>query len=420
MEHLMMSKKERERKVVLKNVETGIYSLKEGAKRLKISYRQALRIKKRYKAEGDRGLTHRNRNRPSNRGICKELEQKILIRYQEAYEGFGPTFASEKLSEEGLRIKPETLRQVLIRAGLWSKKARKYKHRTRRERRARFGDLLQIDGSIHQWFSDDRYTCLLNAVDDASSTSYAIMRKEETTEGVFSLLKGWIEHYGIPKAVYVDRKSVYIGPKKLSEFEKVCKRLGIEVIKAYSPQAKGRVERSHGVYQDRLVKEIKLRQIQSIEEVNELLSSFFVEDLNRRFAKAPAKEESGHVMLEEGDALDDWICWEKEYVLQNDRTISRKKKIYQITSKNKSLRPKKGIKVKEHLDGSLTMYYEGEKVDFKELKQAPEKKKKEKELRERKSIKIDKTHPWRVFNPSRLKQSSRRKKQRWLCNVDIL
>ena len=409
MGHLTMSKKERRKKVVMENVKSGIYSLKEGARQMGVSYRQAIRIKSRYEAQGDQGLVHSRRGQPGG-GLAKVVKAGVLKAYAEQYEGFGPTLANEKLSKLGYQLSRETLRQWLIEAGMWQGRQRKYKHRNRRERRERFGDLLQIDGSHHQWFSEERYTCLLNAVDDATSTSYAIMREEETTEGVLSLLKGWIERYGIPKAVYVDLKSVYVGPKHLSVFETVCKRLGIEVIKAYSAQAKGRVERSHGVYQDRLVKEIKLQGLKDIEQVNKLLSEGFVDELNERFAKAPAKAETGHVRVQAGDDLDEWICWENQRVVQNDRTISYEGRCYQI--KSQGIRAGKRITVKRHLDGRITMRDQHTPISFEVLAQRPKQREIKKVLQEAKAGKPAEDHPWRAFHPGWLSKPNRNRASR--------
>ena len=145
-----------------------------------------------------------------------------------------------------------------------------------------------MDGSIHPWFGDKHgKKCLLNLVDDATTTTLSLMADGETTQVIMMVLKQWIERYGIPQSIYVDLKSVYIAPKELSVFEQACNRLGIEIIKAYSAPAKGRVERNHGVYQDRFVKELKLEGITTIEGANRLLIDSFIDELNEKFAKEP-------------------------------------------------------------------------------------------------------------------------------------
>ena len=398
MGHLLMSKKERRRQVVMSNVISGTYSLREGTRLLGLSYRQALRIKQRYELLGDSGLLHRRRGQASNRQFSDTFKSSVLARYQERYEGFGPTFASEKLAEDGQKINRETLRGWLIEAGLWEKKARKYTARSRRPRRERFGDLLQIDGSIHRWFGDDRYTCLFNAVDDATSATYAIMREGETTEGALSLLKGWIDRYGIPKAVYVDLKNVYVGGSQAnSVFLEVCKRLGIELIKAYSPQAKGRVERSHGVYQDRLVKEIGLRNLQHIDEVNAFLETEFVDGLNQRFAKLPPKPQTGHAPVLEGQMLGDVFYKTSDRQVQNDWTIRYQGTHYQLED-TQGIRAKSYVSVRCYLDGDLRVYAKDQRVTFAALEGSTERPKlPTKALKERVCYRPANDHPWRHY-----------------------
>jgi transposase len=283
---IIMSKTELERKTILEGFRHGKLTLKECAKKLNISYRQIKRLWRRYKQESDKGLCHRSRGKKPCNAYPMDFKVKILSLYQQKYFEFGPTFAVEKLLEDDQEvINAETLRLWLKKEGLWSKKRKHKIYRERRERRARFGELLQIDGSIHHWFSDERNDCLLNIVDDATGITFALLDKGETTKILLICLRKWIERYGIPKAVYVDFKSVYVSPKHLKEkydddllikegfsvFEQACKKLNIEIIKAYSPQAKGRVERKHGVFQDRLVKDLKLYGIKTIEAANRYL-----------------------------------------------------------------------------------------------------------------------------------------------------
>lgn len=259
---LIMSKKELERKTLLEGYRHGKLTLLDCSIRLEISYRQMKRIWKNYLIEGDAGLCHKNRGNKPHNAYSEEFKAKILNLYQEKYREFGPRFAAEKMQEDDKeRIHEETLRLWLKEKGLWSKKRKRVVYRERRERKPCFGELLQIDGSIHHWFSDERCDCLLNMVDDATGITFALLDTGETTYILLTCLKKWIEKYGIPKAVYVDLKSVYVGTKHFkspyddgldkegfSVFERVCRQLGIQIIRAYSPQAKGRVERKHGVF----------------------------------------------------------------------------------------------------------------------------------------------------------------------------
>lgn len=283
---LRMSAKERRREAELARVVDGQLTLREACERLGLSYRQGKRVFKRYRERGARGLVHRSRGRPSNRGTAASLRRRALARYRDRFAAvqMGPTLAAEKLCEEGLVVDDETLRRWLMREGLWRPRRQRAKHRTRRERRPHFGELIQMDGSHHRWFGPaGPQTCLMAMIDDATNTRLALMAEQETTEACMRLLWRWIERYGVPRALYVDRKSVFVtereptleeqlaGQEPLTAFGKACHKLGIEIIPANSPQAKGRVERSHALYQDRFAKELALRRIKTIAASNALL-----------------------------------------------------------------------------------------------------------------------------------------------------
>ena len=215
---LRMSMKERERLKVFSRVEAGELKLVEGADILGMSYRQGQRMMARYRAEGDGGIVHRARGRPSNRGAGKEVREAVLARYVERYGDFGPTLAAEKLLEEGWEVDHETLRRWLIEAGLWKAGRRRAKHRTWRERRHHFGEMVQMDGSDHDWFEGRAgKCCLVNITDDATSIKEGRFSKAETTIGAMRVLRRWIERYGIPLSVYVDQKTVYVVDEKARE-----------------------------------------------------------------------------------------------------------------------------------------------------------------------------------------------------------
>ena len=274
--HLVMSIKELQRKSILERVENKEMSLIEASMKMELSYRQAKRVWKRFKEKGASGLAHKSRGRRSNRSYSSEYKEKVLSYYRYYLEGFGPTLASEKLQDQGMPVDHETLRRWLLSEHLWKKQRKRSPYRQRRTRRERFGDLVQMDGSFHDWFSNGRKSCLMNLVDDATGTTQALLFEEETTKAAMRSLEQWIKQYGIPAALYTDKRNVYVtkakgdGSKNLSVFGQVCARLGIEIITAHTPQAKGRVERSHGVYQDRLVREIKYRGLKTLESVNRL------------------------------------------------------------------------------------------------------------------------------------------------------
>ena len=206
---LIMSQKELLRKKILEQVLNNHLSHADAAKKLSVCSKTVSRSLKRYKAKGDAGLIHKSRGKPSSRAKGADFKEKVLELYMDKYEGFGPTFCSEKLEEDdGIIINPETLRLWLKEAGFWLKRRKRKLHRSRRARRPKFGELLQLDGSIHSWFGDEnKKQCLMNLVDDATGKTLALMDYGETTRSALALLKWWIQDAGIPMAIYVDLKS---------------------------------------------------------------------------------------------------------------------------------------------------------------------------------------------------------------------
>lgn len=373
-----MSAEERQRLVELERVERGELSLSTAARRLRISYRQAKRLLRRYRQEGAQGLVHRGRGRPSNRRRSETQRQLAMSIYREQLEGFGPTLAAEKIGERGEKLDHETLRRWLLAEGLWVVRTHRPKHRRRRARKAHFGELVQLDGSHHDWFGDGQRCCLMSMVDDATSRRLSLLAEEETTEAAMRVLWRWIERHGVPLALYTDRKNVYVtdreptideelaGETALTAFGRACRKLGIEIIPASSPQAKGRVERSHGVYQDRLVKEIRLRRLVSIPAVNDLLCSGGFDDaLNARFAQTAADPADLHRPLPEGLELGHMLAFETVRTVQNDWTVRHQNRWYQITGPRRDLpAPKSKVVVQQRLDGSLWLLHRGRPLQY--------------------------------------------------------
>jgi transposase len=381
-----MSTKERERKAVLSSVESGSMTLEEASEVLGVSRRQATRIYGRYCREGDAGLVHRSRGKRSNRRSPEAFRRRVLARYAERYAGFGPTLAAEKLAEEGLLVDHETLRRWLVAEGQWTRKRKRKAYRQRRERRACLGELVQLDGSHHRWFGPDGAEhCVMQFIDDATGERLAIMDGEETTEAAMRGLRLWVERYGIPQALYVDRKSVFYTDRlptveeqladetPLTQFGKVCRRLGIALIFARSAQAKGRVERAHGVLQDRFVKELALRGIAGTEGANALLCNGFMEDLSRRFALAPRDKHDRHRKVPKGLRLDDVFCFEETRRLGNDWTVRYKNRFFQVREAQKGPlpKPKDRIAVCTRLDGTVFLAFRDKPLDFSECGEPP-------------------------------------------------
>jgi transposase len=359
---------------VMEQVKAGKLTLAEAAVKLRVSYRQAKRIKRRYEDEGAAGIVHRLRGKASNNRLPEELKARVLEAYQTRYEGFGPTFAREKLSElDGVELSRESLRQLLIREGLWERKKRRRGYHARRQPRERFGELVQFDGSHHDWFEGRApRCCLMNMVDDATGTTLSFLREQKTTDAAMELLWAWIERFGIPQAVYCDRKNAFVldreptieeqiqGVVPRSPFEIACGRLGIEVIVARSPEAKGRVERNHAVYQDRFVKELRLAGISTMGDANRFLCETYLPAINKRFARPPEKPEDAHVPLLDGTDLRDILCRQEERVVSRDHILQVGRKFFMVP-KTLSPRPMPGARVivRKWLDGSIHFSWKG-------------------------------------------------------------
>lgn len=367
---LLMNDKERLRKATLEMVNQGLITLIMAATQCDISYRQAIRLYRRYRALGDAGLVHKARGKVSN--YSHPGRKKIIALYKEKYEGFGPTLASEKLAEDDkLIVDHDTLRIWLLEENLWHRQRKRSPYREQRECRAQFGELVQLDGSIHDWLEEGRHRCLLNMVDDATTKTFSHLESGETTRCVFLTLWKWIERYGIPLALYVDFKNIYVSRKNIGHFERACEKLSIRIIKAHSPQAKGRVERNHAVYQDRFVKELRLKNIKTVEKANEVLEGGFIDKLNQKFEKLARNPQSAHRPLN-GIDLNQMLCWEYERQVQNDWTFRFQKICYQVKKPyGCTVRPKVQINIRKHLDGSVSAWYKNEKLMIKALEARP-------------------------------------------------
>lgn len=377
----MMSEKERRRLVVMEQMVGGEVAEQDVAGWLGVSVRQVRRIKARYVRDGAAGLVHRSRGRRSNRGWAVGVREACLGVYRERLGGFGPTLAAEKLEEWGVAaVDHETMRRWLIADGQWQRRRKRGPHRQWRQRRARFGELVQVDGSHHDWFGTGEQRCLMNFVDDATGTTLGWMCEEETTAAAMQVLWTWIETYGIPQVLYCDRKTVYItdreptaaevlaGDEPLTAFGQACKKLGIRIMAAHSPQAKGRVERDHGVYQDRLVKELALRGITTVAGANTLLEGGFVAHLNVKFAKPPADRLDGHRPLTGDVELRDVFAFEETRSVANDWTIRYHNTWYQITGPKEGMpRPKATVMVRRRLDASVAILFKDRPLTFREV-----------------------------------------------------
>lgn len=371
-----MSTTELRRAGVLARVAAGTLKLGSAARLMEVSYRQAKRLYRRYRAEGAKGLKHRSAGRASNRATDARTQRRVLALIREKYGGgaderFGPTLAAEHLaSEDGITVDHETLRRWMLAAGLWSRARKRSPHRRRRARMAHFGELVQLDGSFHPWFEDrGPHSCLLTLVDDATGRSLGRFGAQETIWAAVGMLRAWIERYGIPRALYTDWKNVYVrrpnqeeretGAEPLTQFGRMCAALGITIIPASSPQAKGRIERNHGTHQDRLVKKLRRKRIADVDAANAFLEADYWADHNRRFAQAPASEEDFHVAVPRRVSLDQVFRLEEKRTVSNDWVVRYDNRSLQIERQSGRPPARSTVLVYEAIDGQLEIRYRG-------------------------------------------------------------
>jgi transposase len=357
-------------------------TLKAASLELGLSYRQAKRIYHKYLSGGDEALIHGNKGKPSNHQTDQTLIQQALSLYAEKYYDFGPALEQETLLEkDGIEISPSTLQRALLETGLWKQKKESSEYRSRRPPRARFGELVQFDGSHHDWFEGrGPGCCLITMIDDARKIRLSQVFEEETMFGAMIVLKMWIEQHGIPEAMYCDKKNAFILTreptdseilagllKPKSHFGRACDLLGIEIIPANSPQAKGRVERNHGVDQDRLVKALRLEGISTIEEANKFLLEKYLPKMNDKFSRPARSKDDAHVDLGKVK-LDDILCMEFDRNISKDFIIRFQTRLFQILKINKPL-PRAGDKVivRIKLDNSVHILWKDKYLFVKEI-----------------------------------------------------
>ncbi len=423
-----MSDKELRRIEWLSRVQRGGMRLVEAAERLELSYRPAKRLWKRYREGGAAALKHGNAGRVSNRAKPPTLRGRVLELVRERYGdgergGLGPTLAAEHLAlEHGLRVDHETLRRWMKEAGLWRRRRKRKPHRRRRPRRAHFGEMVQIDGSHHDWLEGrGARGCLMNLVDDASGQALCRFSAQETTWAAADLLRAWVLEHGIPQALYSDWKNVYQrrpttreaieGVEPVTQFGGMCKKLNIKMIAASSPQAKGRVERHHGTHQDRLIKKMRLAGINDYEAADRYLEPY-LQDHNARFAREPAGT-NFHRPLPPGLDLKWVFCLEEERVVSNDWVVRFENRFLQLRPKrNQNLGAGARVTLQQARDGTLRVLYEDREVAFERI--APPQPKRPpvpRPAREQRPRRPAANHPWRRF--SALAEAAQRRGGLW-------
>ncbi len=400
---ITMSRKETKRLHIIHQALDKRITQAKAAELVGLSSRQFRRMIKRVRAEGDESISHRSRGKASNRRLSQKFKDKVLKLYRNQYNGYGPTFVCEKLFDNHkIKLVDETLRLWLNQENITYEKRKERKHRQWRERKHHFGEMVQMDGSHHAWFEDRGNECvLMGYIDDATGTVYGRFYDYEGTMPAMDSFNRYIKRYGIPQSVYLDKHSTYKSnakqsiedeledKKPMSQFERSLTELGVTVIHANSPQAKGRVERLFRTLQDRLVKEMSLAGIKRVAQANEFLKTY-LPTFNRKFKVKPASEIDVHQPALPKRELDKIFCIREERTLRNDFTIAYNGKLYQIKDAVKARK----VAVEERLDGSLHITHRGLDLPYREIKRQPAKEKIEKPLLfDRKYQPAD--HPWK-------------------------
>lgn len=400
---IMVRQMELKRLHVIHTVIQGAITQKDAAKLLSLSERQIRRIVRRIQEEGDCGIIHKSRGRPSGRKLPRRLKERVIDLYRRRYAGFGPTLFTEKLREdEDINVSDETVRIWLIQEGEWKKHRKQKVHRQWRERKACSGEMVQIDGSHHDWFEGRGPACVfMGYSDDATGRVFGRFYDYEGTIPAMDSFKRYIKKYGIPLSIYLDKHTTYKSPTEptledelsgtepVSQFGRALHELGVEIIHANSPQAKGRIERLFKTLQDRLVKEMRLKGICSIAEANRFLM-YYLPVYNRKFARSPRERDNLHVKVKDVD-LDAILCIKTERTVRNDHVIQHNKKLYQIENRM----PMKKVVVEDRINGTVRIRYGKLFLAFHEIHERPHIQKEPPPFTLRKTWKPSADHPWR-------------------------
>jgi len=380
-----MSQRELRRVEVLARVKSKELKVVDAANLVGVSYRQGKRLWKRYREEGAKGLRHRGAGRVSARAKPARFRRRVLQLVREKYgegegERFGPTLAAEHLaSGDGMRIDAETLRRWMLKEGLWRRRRKRKPYRQRRERRSHFGELVQMDGSFHDWLEErGPGGCMMNMTDDATSAVQLRLGEEETIWAAANTLRTWIEKHGVPQALYVDWKNVYKrvptqreqlrGEEPVTQFGRMCEKLGITIIAAGSPQAKGRVERNHGTHQDRLIKKMRRKKIAQHEQANVYLQQEYLPEHNGRFRCVAAEAENYHRQTPSEAELREVFRLESERTIGNDWVVRYDNRLFQVQAQSRKYAPAQSkVVVCEWQDGTVEIEYRGSKLPWKEI-----------------------------------------------------
>lgn len=414
MEEIKLTAREQERYDVIRSCIGGDITNKEASVRLGLKTRWVQKLKRAVEKDGMKGVVHKSKGQtPPNATDDTIVKQVTSFFKQKKHRDFGPTFAQEKLSDIGININTETLRLLMIRKKIWKPRPRRGPQIVRewRERKEQFGELVQFDGSYHDWFENDGEECLLAAIDDATGNIiHAVFEDNEGVHAVFRFWLAYMEAYGRPVAIYLDKFSTYKVNRKnavdnsefVTQFERVMKELDVRVICANSPEAKGRVERLFGTLQDRMVKEMRLADVKTLDEANEFICKEYIPNHNKRFGVPAKRENNAHRPLS-GDLrmkLPSIFSVQSKRRVNNDYTIQFKSRWFQLEATQKTAVYKRDeVTVEERLDGAIRIRLKNTYLAYHELPERP------KPIpipvaaltRRKPDWKPPKNHPWRKF-----------------------
>lgn len=415
MAEIKLTPREQDRYDVIRSCIDGDITNKEASVRLGLKTRRIQRLKRAVEKDGAKGVIHKLKGRISNNATIDIIEDEVITFFkQKKHADFGPTFAQEKLANLGIVVNTETLRLMMIKKYLWKPHKRRGPQIVRewRERKESFGELVQFDGSYHDWFESGGEECLLAAIDDATGKIIqAIFEDNEGVQAVFRFWMTYVEAYGRPVAIYLDKFSTYKVNHKnavdnkefMTQFERAMEELDIQVITANSPEAKGRVERLFGTLQDRMVKEMRLADIKTDDEANRFVCDKYIPDHNKRFSVSAKRETNAHRPLSDElrVKLLSIFSVQKKRKIKNDYTIQFDNRWFQLEAQQKTTVYKRDeVIVEERLDGTIHIRIKNVYLEYRELPLRP------KPVRvpvvaltrQKPDWKPPKDHPWRKFN----------------------
>lgn len=389
---IVMSSRELDKVKLISQVAEKKMSMEECSELLGITKRQGYRLLHRYRMEGEVGLIHKSRGRKSNHSCSLEHRREIIAIYRSRYSDYGPTLFSEKLYENhGIKHSRETLRLWMRLAGIMNSQRKKRPHRKRRERMSGLGEMVQFDGSIHDWFEGrGEVCCLLVVIDDATSRVMLRFAASENSRDAMHLMRAYVEKNGCPRSIYTDRGSVYYAEQTVTDFTRSLEELGCKAIYANSAQAKGRVERANKTLQDRLVKALRDGGISTIGAANKYLTEEFTEAYNEQFAVVGEYPDVHYSA--EGRDLNQVFCYKTFRQVRNDYTVTLDGVYLQLERGSGSLPlPGRDVVIRHWLNGELHIYYEQSEVKYRILPGKPKAKR-------RGFMKPKEEHPWRIKN----------------------